>query len=218
MNFIKPEVATSKMNTALNRLASRFKKAAGYFGLVIIDSSAEESGSFVDEFIETKCNPQTTKVVRSKIWEVKPSSYGYKGWFQVYLGDSTRDGFVIEGSEKSDFELSDTLKSELDTDRILKVPNELHYEFTMDLNLSLNDHAGISTTSNDYFIQDRKALDKVFTLPFKNQEVIEIDFFSNERLYDRLYDSIKDIPRDKVLSIRFDIGVNHYKTAPLKFL
>lgn len=211
VNFVKPETATSKMNTALNRLASRFKKAAGYFGLVIIDSSAESSGSFVDEFIESKCNPQTTKVVRSKIWEVKPSVYGHKGWFKVYLGDSVRDAFVIQGSEKPGYELPESLERELDPDRILEVPNELHYEFAMDLNLSLNDHAGISTTSNDYFIQDRKALDKVFALPLKNQEIIEIDFFSNEKIYDRLYNSVQDIPKDKVLSIRFDIGiVNDY--------
>lgn len=207
VNFIKPEVATSKMNTAMNRLASRFKKASGYFGLIIIDSSAEESGSFVDDFVETKCHPQSTKVVRSKIWEVKPHIYGADGWFKVYLGDSTRDAFILDGSNEPDYVMPENLERELDSDRILLVPNDLFNEFTLDLNLSLNDHAGISTTSNDYFIQDRKALDKVFSLPFKNQEVIEIDFYSNERLYDRLFDSIKTIPRDKVLSVRFDIGV-----------
>ena len=191
----------------MNRLASRFLKASGYFGLIIIDSSAEESGSFVDEFVETKCDPIKTKVVRSKIWEVKPHIYGSGGWFKVYLGDSTRDAFIIDGSNLPEFIMPDQLEQELDKDRILEVPNDLFSEFNLDLNLSLNDHAGISTTSNDYFIQDRKALDKAFCLPFRNQEVIEIDFYSNEKLYDRLFDSIKAIPRDKVLSIRFDIGV-----------
>jgi hypothetical protein len=206
MNFIPPQVATKKLNTAFNRLAARFKKSRGYIGNIIIDSSAAESGSFVDNFIDERCNPKTTKVVRSKIWEVKPAQYGLDGWFDVYLGDSTRDAFIIEESiEKDEYELNNDLQ--LDPDRILKVPMDLYEEFALDLNLSLNDHAGISTTSNDFFMQDRKAIEKVFTLPFKNPEVIELDFYQSDRIYDSLRDSIKDIPKDKVLSLRFDIGV-----------
>jgi hypothetical protein len=197
-------VATKKLNTAFNRLAARFKKARGYFGSIIIDSSAAESGSFVDDFIDSRCNPKTTKIIRSKIWEVKPHQYGADGWFDIYLGDSTRDAFIIEDSiEGEDYELPEGL----DPDRILKTPLDLYDEFKLDLSLSLNDHAGISTTSNEYFIQDREALDKVFTLPFKNQEIIELDFYSNERIYDSLINSIREIPVDKVLSVRFDVGV-----------
>lgn len=209
VNFIKPEIAIAKLNTAFNRLAARFKKASGYFGTIILDSSAAESGSFIDEFVEARCDPSTTLVVRSKIWEVKPHIYGNEGWFQVYLGDSTRDAFIIN-AEKVD---SYVRPSDLDPDRILPVPEDLFIEFSLDLNLSLNDHAGISTTSNEYFIQDRKSLDKAFELPFKNQEVIELDFYQNDRLYDSLIDSIKDIPKEKVLSVRFDIGVVHDYTG-----
>lgn len=197
-------MASKKLNDAFNRLNARFQKARGYFGNIVIDSSAAESGSFVDQFIEEKCNPKTTKVVRSVIWEVKPNEYGLEGWFDVYLGDSTRDAFIIESS------LTDPayeVPEFLDVDRILKVPKELYDFFRLDINLSLNDYAGISTTSNDFFIKDRKAIEKASVLPFKNPEIIELDFYSNQRLYDSLYDSIKTIPKDKVLSIRFDIGV-----------
>lgn len=208
INFIKPEVATKKLNTAFNRLTGRFMKARGYFGTIILDSSAAESGSFVDEFIEERCNPKTTKIVRSKIWEVKPHLYGADGWFKVYLGDSTRDAFIVESSIPGSGPIESLATPQgLDQDRMLEVPMDLLDEFKLDLNLSLNDHAGISTTSNEYFIQDRKALNKVFNLPFKNQEVIELDFYQDDRLYDSLINSIKEIPKDKVLSVRFDIGV-----------
>lgn len=210
VNFIKPEVARSKLNTAFNRLSARFEKAKGYFGTIIIDSSAAESGSFVDEFIEERCDPETTLIVRPKIWEVKPHIYGnlgegLKGWFDVYLGDSSRDPFII--NEESQDKDSYFKELGLDKDRVLRVPKELYTPFKLDINLSLNDHAGISTTSNDFFISDRKSLSKVFTGKMLNQEVVELDFYDDSSIMDYLLDSIKCIPKDKVLSIRFDIGV-----------
>lgn len=202
-NFIKPEVAKLKLDTAFNRFASRFKRVEDWFGNIIIDSSAAESGSFVDEFIENRCDPKKTKVVRPKIWEVKVNDYGYEGWFQVYLGDSTRDPFIINVENSEDY----VTPLDLDPDRILDVPRELFTEFRLNLELSLNDHAGISTTSNDFFIQDRKSLDKVFTLPLKNQEVIELDFYSKDKIISALRRSLDEIPKDRVLAVRFDIGV-----------
>lgn len=256
INFIKPAIAKLKLDTAFNRLASRFKKIAPYFGHIIIDSSAKDGGSFVDEFVEKNSDPDTTLTVRAKIWEVKShlGIYGnptYKkyesdlqvhfhlyeggkviidgreyfeakdlptdivypanlminnGWFDVYLGDSTRDAFIMNHKNKVD--------PTLDMDRILKVPQELNSEFKLNLELSLQDHAGISTTSNNVFIMNRDAIPKTFTMPMRTKEIIEIDFYDKkDSIMNYVRDAVKFIPRNKVLSIAFDIGYKHDYTG-----
>lgn len=249
INFIKPQVAKLKLDTAFNRMASRFKKVHNYFGHIILDSSASQGGSFVDEFVEKHSDPETTLTVRSKIWEVKsqqgiygnstsktfatdmelkfhlyeggelfledkwvrdvkhlPKNLEYPirvkttdGWFKVYLGDAIRDAFIIDS--KTD------LKG-LDKDRIMEAPMELRTEFNLNLELSLQDHAGISTKSSNVFIADRNSIPLTFTLPMRTPEIIEIDFYDrNDSIMKHIKEAIKFIPRDKVLSVRFDIGV-----------
>jgi hypothetical protein len=250
INFIKPQVIKLKLDTAFNRLASRFKKVTPYFGNVFLDSSAAGGGSFVDEFVDQFSDPETTLVVRPSIWEVKCDSgiYGNptkkifsdrmelqvhfnkggeiyldgklikefsdvpkdldlsleyevdNGWFSVYLGDSTRDAFIVH---------KDTvLEPDLDQDRFLRVPMELFTEFRLNLELSLQDHAGISTKASNVFIQDREALPRTFKMPMRTKEVIEIDFYDRkDSIMNHLREAIKFIPKEKVLSIRFDIGV-----------
>jgi hypothetical protein len=122
------------------------------------------------------------------------------GWFNVYLGDSTRDAFIID--ERQD------LPDGIDRDRILPVPMELYQEFHLNLDLSLQDHAGISTKASNVFIQDREAISKTFKLPMRVKEVIEIDFYDRkDSIMNHLREALKFIPKEKVLSVRFDIGV-----------
>lgn len=210
VNFIRPELAKQKLDTAFNRFASRFKRVSDWFGNIIIDSSAAEGGSFVDEFIEKRCDPEKTKIVRSKIWEVKPNDYGHEGWFKVYLGDSTRDAFMLDGSQwNPNAGEKDTyvLPEGLDSDRVLEVPMELYSEFNLNMDLSLNDHAGISTNSSNLYMNDRAKLAEAFTLPMLNPDVIELDFYdTSERLINHVKEAVNSIPEDRVLSVSFDIN------------
>jgi hypothetical protein len=85
---------------------------------------------------------------------------------------------------------------------------ELFTEFRLNLELSLQDHAGISTKASNVFIQDREALPRTFKMPMRTKEVIEIDFYDRkDSIMNHLREAIKFIPKEKVLSIRFDIGV-----------
>lgn len=241
-------------------MASRFKKIQNYFGHIILDSSAAQGGSFVDEFVEKHSDPETTLTVRSKIWDVKShlGIYGNEtfktfesdmllkyyiyeggeinisdkwikevsdlpenmefplklktsdGWFKVYLGDATRDAFIIDNKSE--------LKG-LDVDRIMLAPMELKSEFSLNLELSLQDHAGLSTKASNVFIGDRESIPRTFSLPMRTREIIEIDFYDREdSLMKQLKEAIKYIPKDKVLSVRFDIGVvNDYTGLAISY-
>lgn len=204
LNFVHPDKAKFKLDTALNRVTSRFKRVDDWFSNIIVDSSAAGEGSFVDEYIEHKFDMERTIVVRPTHWEVKKHDFGHIGWFQVYLGDASREPFIVN-REKED---SYIMPSGLDPDKMLDVPMELWNNFRTNLELSLQDLAGVSTNSTDSFIMDRESMDAAFCLPMKHPEVIEVDFYDlNARLYDVVSESLKLIPLDKVISVGIDIGV-----------
>jgi len=206
VNFIAPEKAKMKLDTGFNRFASRFQKVQDWFGNVIIDSSAAGSGSFVDEYIEHTCDPEKTLIVRPTQWEVKKDDFGHKGWFKVYLGDVTREPFIVNREQDKNY----LLPEGLDKDKFLEVPMELWSNFRTNLELSLQDFGGISTNSTDSFIMDREKLHNAFTIPMKHPEIIEIDFYDKQaRLIDLVDESLKEIPEDKVLSIGIDIGLTN---------
>jgi len=193
VNFIPYHKAKHKIDQAYKRFKSRYQKAIGYVGNIIIDTSAQGDGSIADEFIEEN-DYGDVMVVRANVWEAKkhlniygrvgvlfvtnplwyegsdqpkklkiPDSYKEEyetnpamisqfsqgqlddwhenlGWFEVYSGDSLVSPFVITDKEKE-------VTAKMDSDRIIKVPLELYRDFKSNVTTSLQDMAGLSTSS-----------------------------------------------------------------------
>lgn len=204
LSFVPPDKAKYKLEQACKRFESRFQSAVGFSGNIVIDSSARENTSIVDEFVRS--NPFSSqglvKVVRMSIWRAKAhlGIYFRTGKFQVYLGDSTRKPFIL--NERTD-------KRELDPEKIIDVPEELRPHFESNIIGALQDQAGISTNNTGRWLQDVDKIKECFCEPISYPETIKVDFYDmNDDIMNYLKETIlATIPRDKICFLRFDLGL-----------
>lgn len=204
LNFIPFESAHAKLDQALKRWSSRFDRFINYFGMVIIDTSSQGDDSIADDFIAN--NPYGEKVlaIHTCKWNVRKhlNYYGNKGWFKVFIGDSTHQPFIVKP------EVGKVITSDMDQDRVIEVPEECRADFEFDLITALQDQAGVSVSMTDRFFPDPTNLLKCFSLPQYGPDVVKFDFYDkSDKLIYRFEKTINLIPRDKIIFIRFDIGV-----------
>lgn len=199
VNFIDFYKAKHKIDQAFDRYKSRFLRVLNYFGGIVIDSSAEGDESIVDYLIKEYPG---LYVIRDPIWEIKKhlGIYFRKGSFKVYIGDSSNPPFIISDERP--------LTDDHDPDRVIEVPMELYENYKSDIVLSLQNTAGISTSSSDTFFTDKELLKEAFTIPNHIDNIITVDFFDDEELITQVKDQLKEIPTEKVLFIGVDIGVS----------
>lgn len=199
VNFIDFYKAKHKIDQAFDRYKSRFLRVLNYFGGIVIDSSAEGDESIVDYLIKEYPG---LYVIRDPIWEIKKhlGIYFRKGSFKVYIGDSSNPPFIISDERP--------LTDDHDPDRVIEVPMELYENYKSDIVLSLQNTAGISTSSSDTFFTDKELLKEAFTIPNHIDNIITVDFFDDEELITQVKDQLKEIPTEKVLFIGVDMGVS----------
>jgi len=172
--------------------------------MVIIDTSSQNDDSIADEFIAK--NPYGNKVlpIHTNKWKVRShlNYYGRKGWFQVYIGDGVHSPFIIDPSKGR------ILTSEMDPERVELVPEECRADFEFDLETALMDEAGISVTSTDKFFKNTEKMLMCFDQPQYSPDVVKFDFYDKtDKLIYRFDRSLRDIPPDRIIYIRYDIGV-----------
>lgn len=206
LNFLPKEKAMMKLDTALKRWTSRFKRFIDYLGFIIIDTSTKNDDSIAEEFAQNNPYGDRVKLIHTTEWEVKRhlNYYFRKGSFEVYKGDSLHSPFIVSKDNP--------ITPDLDPDRIIKVPEELRPEFTFNLERALMDQAGECMSRTDRFIQSFDTLKDCFCLPKPYHDVIDVDFFDkDDKLIYQLEEGIRLIPRDKILFIHYDIGVTSDK-------
>jgi hypothetical protein len=200
----------SKLDQGLKRWSSRFERFIRYFGFVIIDTSSQGDDSIADDFIKNNPYGDLVRPVFTNKWVVREHLhyYGTKGWFQVFAGDSTHQPFIIDPSKGK------IVTSDMDPDRVIKVPEECRPDFEFDLVTALQDEAGISTTATDQFFPDKTNIRKCFSLPQYGSDVVKFDFYDKtDKFIYRFQRSIDEIPKDRIIFIRFDIGVTRDNTG-----
>lgn len=208
ISFNDYERTRVRIDQAQDRLKSRFIKVLDYFGIIGLDSSAKDEGSLTEDLIREYSTYMKILVVRDPIWVIKestgayyhtPNEYG-ELTFKVYCGDGLHDPFVLEHNQELD--------STYDPDKILDVPNEFYPNFMSNVTLALQNDAGIGTGIADTFITDKKALERSYCIPMHMREVILVDFYDEEQLFDYVRAQIlKECPEEKILSIAIDMGI-----------
>lgn len=201
LNFIRSDRAFEKLSQATQRFDGRFGRFKDFFGHIILDSSSKGDDSIVDMFVNN--NPyQNVLVVNSNQWIVRKhlNYFGRLGWFEVYKGDAVHGPFII--SDKKPF------TDKMDPDRIIKVPEEMRADFEFDIIKSLQDKAGISTNTSDRLFQDTSNLVACFDQPnYVGQDVVKFDFYNKtDKLIYKFDRAIREIPDDKIIFVRYDIG------------
>lgn len=208
INFVRYDKAEEKIDTAFKRWNSRFMKAYGYIGNIILDTSAQGDASVVENFI--KHNKYKIHIVRGSTWAAKAHLKMHfrqvdpktgLTHFEVYSGDSIHGPFIITPAKE--------LTEKMDRDRVIKVPNELRSSFEFNIETSLQDEAGISTTSTGKFLPDNAKFLESMSIKQLHKDVMIVDFYDKtDRILDKIRDQIEEfVPKDRILFIRFDIGV-----------
>lgn len=196
------------------RMQSRFKTRTGKLpGHVWLVSSHKEATDFLDKYIPSIENDPTVKICDYPIWEVKGYLYSNTHFFYVYMGDETRDPFIIE-----DF----SVIKELDPNKVLKIPHDISYpyytreseifrEFKKDIFNALRDLAGISTVSSKKYIPNVSYINKVQALGnWFDKEIVEIDLIDKtDKLMNRLNYGrfLGRLNKDAIRFIHFDLSL-----------
>jgi len=206
VNFFHAWQVQDIIDTVLGRLKSRMQKSLGLFSHVIIDSSDTDEESAVDEFLNNSGGwKEDTTTYTTNIWTAKSHLGIYflqnPPSFKVYCGDSGKSPFIIpEGYNLND--------NSLDPDRILDVPSELRPSYDIDIVRALQESAGISVSIDSKFFNDKDRLVSRFNIQTSIPEIITLDFFDKEELWDLIGSEVlRLLPKDRKIYGRLDLGV-----------
>jgi len=193
--------ADNLINSALSRMQGRFRRGLGLFCHFILDCSDTTVDSPTERFTHKSAYSKEVFLVQPNIWSVKPWEFWHKNpkSFQVYGGDSVVSPHILqEGEDISGY----------DENRILEVPMELYNEFTTDVNLALQEKAGLALISGGMFFPEPQIKD-YFTIPQLIQDTEVVDFYDDSQVIDieGMRETIDSyLPDDKYIFVGLDCG------------
>lgn len=155
------------------RIESRFGQQTGTIpGKLFCLSSPKLETSFVNERLEQSSKFGSSLVLNNiPVWDIKHHLPIFKNptTFQVFIGDDTKDPFIIEDQ---------MIVTEEMLDYIIDVPDNYYQTFFVDLINQLRNVAGISTSSSINLFRSKTQVKHLFTHPVKfTKEIISLDFF-----------------------------------------
>ena len=209
------EKAKELVNAASRRMQSRFMRGEHNPTILIIASSKRTEQSYMETFIQQRkeLDSKTTYVVDEPQWVIRNDKLSNR-YFKVAIGNKFLASEVIP--------LNATPKDiNIYRDRgfnILDVPFGYYEQFREDIDKSLQDIAGISTTSSSRYISGVR-LKETKNLQLKNpfeQDIIEVgnglddtsqysDFFNLENVSQNM--------KEKPLYIHLDMSISGDKTG-----
>lgn len=172
MDFFSTNSVKKDIFNLYNQIRSRVESRFISRGLIrnsklILLSSKRSNSDFLESYInKVKSDPRRAKqlyLVDRPIWEVKTQDYPLNGpTFSVAVGSRSLPSQMIEESEEQTYRDQGY--------RIIKVPESLRLSFESDINLALQDKAGIALDNTLKFLPTSK-IDKAF-----NKEVVSNPF------------------------------------------
>ena len=211
MNFVRdPSLGIKLIDQGISRVTSRFQKGIGILNHIILDSSDTSVEAPVPYFLSHHVRGPETIVFKYAIWEAKPSFYFHeidpetgKNTFTVYRGDSETLPCIVT---------RETDTNGMDPDRFLEVPLELKKDFEADIELALNEKAGVAVeTTSQYFRGDKVVQAMVYDM--KIPEIISIDFAGPESFIPYFESLVDSLPDDRCLFGGLDLGISGDKAG-----
>jgi len=214
LNFqgeVVKDQAVQNYTQVLHRLETRFERGGGLMtpGRLWLDSSkSDETGWLENHMKVLKTDPDHSLIISKAVWEVleRAGKREYqKERFLVFVGDQTRDPFIIEGPGAS-LNIPEQL--------IIKVPMDYYPHFQRNLIGSIQNIAGVSTWGSNLFFTHEALVRASLRQDLINhrREIIELDFDDD---YDQLinYIDVANLPKDVPYCIHFDIGIKRDRTG-----
>lgn len=209
------EKAKELVSAASTRMQSRFMKGDKNPTILIIASSKRTEQSFMETFIHKRkeMESKTTLVVDEPQWVIRNDKASDRK-FKVAIGNKFLASEVIP--------LSATEKDiNIYRDRgfnILDVPIGYYEQFIEDIDKSLQDIAGISTTSSSRYISGvrlKEVKNSTLKNPFR-QDIIEVGNGAEDTAQYYDFFDLNNIPvglKEKPLYVHLDMSISGDKTG-----
>lgn len=192
------------------RMHSRYGRAGKGFmtpGRLWMDSSKSDETGFLENHILKMQHEPTVRLISYPIWDVlgRAGKEKYTGKkFHVFVGDSTRDPFILEGPQSS---------MGLPDSKVVACPVEYRHFFERNLFGALRDYAGQSTWSSAKFVTQLALLRQQLDLPqLSYKEIIDIDPDNPDDHIIRYIDW-EALPKDIPYYIHIDYGKSRDRTG-----
>ena len=195
--------ATALYNSISRRRKSRFMRKGKVPGVLCIVSSKRYPGQFTDikeeearrEIAET--GSSSIYIYDKRTWEVLPEDRFSGAWFQVFIGDESRQPRILEDEEVT------TMRGGEDDSLLLDVPLEYKQEFQTDIMEALREIGGVSTLARHPYFSDREKVAKAFG---KTDSVLSRDACDFVRTKLQLYNN-KIQNHEKPRWVHFDLAL-----------
>lgn len=145
---------------ASTRRESRFMAVGGSVpGVICLISSSKYPGEFTQKIVDQakaelkETGTTRTYIYNKRIWEVRPEKFVDSHWFRVFLGDDSRQPYIIEPDQKVPLE---------DKHLVMEIPEEYRKRFRDDILDALRDIAGVSTQALHPFMPNVAKIAKCF--------------------------------------------------------
>ena len=166
------------------RMESRFLKKGRHPGLLFLVSSKNSEYDFLETYIQSIKDNNSTIVVDEPIWNVKPADTYSGVTFKVAVGDKSKESKIVT--------VHDNVQDLIDKGYyIIDVPIEYKVAFEQDIVLAMCDVAGISSVATSKLIPYAGRIDLCFDMhrksPFFSEE-IELGLDSIDDIKDFLDD------------------------------
>ena len=147
--------AYDNYNSIKARIESRFLRRGGKLPahMWLVSSKSNDTGWLQNHLDTARLDPKS-KIFENPVWDIfkyKQKDFYSGKKFLMFIGDRTRDPFIIENSRQV-VGISDEL--------LLEVPVEHEQNFRNDIHRSLQDLAGISTRSNFRFLSSVELIEE----------------------------------------------------------
>jgi hypothetical protein len=212
-NFLSSVVSSNKSQplsladtiytTIKRRMKSRFGRMGRLPGILFLVSSKKTKDDFTARRVEQSLSDPTVFVRDYSLWDVKPDEYHSSKRFWVFVGNENTLSRILEPGEEV------ALKEHpIEGSVLIEVPEDYRQDFESDLEGSIRDLAGISTTSVNPYIQQRQKIRDAVVAgrrhPFST-EVLDLSrrgFFLRDQMVAKFVDRISP-------------GVTEERIAPL---
>ena len=195
------------IDTALGGMLTRFMVNGKNKSLLCLASSKRSDKSFLEEHIKTKLanEPDNVMIIDEPVWNVKPEGTYSKEKFTIAVGNKFLVSQIIEDDKEFEY-----IKKGY---TIIHPPVSLKAQFLDDMDRSLCDFAGISSTELSKYISGN-AVNDCINRQRKNpfvKDILEIGNGKDDKLQYKDFFDLSVIPKDmmlKPLFVHLDMSIS----------
>lgn len=205
---IQKKKAMDMIDTAVGGMLTRFIYKGKNPTLLVLASSKRSDKSFLEEHMKKLIEEKDVNslIIDKAVWEVKPAGTYGEGWFRIALGNKFKVSQIIPDKDEDDIWIRKGYQ-------ILKVPEFFRAKFRQDLERSLCDYAGRSSSELSKYISGTSVednLDDSLQNPFID-DVIEVgndkkDLAEYKNFFD--LDKVDKSMMSKPLFVHLDMSVS----------